>query len=676
MLNPGFRNIQGFFYDDPAIEKMSHAEEIRLYQEINNNDPIAVASMETLTAPLNGQLWDFSIDNQTESGKKCRDFLYRVFEKIDFGSFRYHYFLHLRFGSAWFEKIWESGAEGFEMAELFPLKPDTIWKTYPTRNGIEKIIQRAYEPVTGRFEEKALDGKNIFWTANNMEFGDPRGRSIWKPIRPYYLLKKNLLRSDARLRERAAGIVMGFLSAEMMQQYGADMASALQKIGNNIDNYALFVKDQMDVRLESPQQQQGNIDFLRYYDQCIFYNTQTQFMVAGIGSGVNGGRANTESHKGTYINKVNYLITRFDSDIRKLVNEMIDNSVYSGLKPEERPYFQTARISHMDIFAVAETVSKMGSALKIRPEDEIWFRAAFGMPEIDLSQIQAEQEKENEFQRVLDSAISSADPQKPELEMSLFPDGFIDEKKKSKMTNRCRDVMELQAMITGFQTISREAEKTIRAQYNQAIKDLAKRVAKNPESIRAGKKTSMINALLPLYRRAKKQGAAVMVKEIQKATGKTIELSKYLELETIQEAPDRDRLGLLISRAFESVETAIENDMLNVTADFLERRGGLENWLINRYADGNKRLLADIQSFIEGGLIDGRGEIIDSLGDEVSVWEYTSVLDDTVCSVCRPYDGQRKTLEQWKNAGIQQFSPVNPGCEGGAKCRCVLVPIA
>jgi len=669
MALPGYRNSNGFFYDDSNIDLMPYSEEIRLYQEIRNNDPVAVASLDVLKSPLVSLRWDVKPEQETDRAKLARDYIYYILEKIDFPDFIRHYFLKLDFGSCWFEKLWEFKNGRIELKRLYPLKPDTIFRTFMMLDGsCEKIEQQAWNPEKGGIERVWIDGKHIFFDTYNKEFDDPRGRSIYKPIRVYYRLKKNLLQSDARLRSRAAGLVLGGIQAGATEHQIQSFMRTLQGIGNNESNFALYPKDVAEIRLEAPHQNDNNIEMLNAYNSAIFYNTQTQFMMAGIGAGQNGGRANTDSHKGTYFSKVNELLSNFDYSVRLIIDEVLKYSEFADISDEEKPYFETAKISIIDAHTVADSVVKMGDRFKLRPQDEIWFRSAFGMPEIDLSQIQEEQEKESQFQRVLDEAINQADPErKPaELEMSmksLIPD-------IGKMSRRCYEIFELDTMKNGFSSIEKETATVLADVYRKAIEESAKNIAKNPENVRVGKRTEMRGRLKPLYQKAKAIGKKTMLNEIEKAVGKNIELQVVIE-----EATDK-RLGLLIDRVFTSVEFAIKNDLLNTTEEIIRDEGGLERWIINRYADGNKRLLADIEAFIDGGIIDGRGEIIDRLGDEVSIWEYTSVLDENVCKVCRPYDGQRRPLENWKSAGIQQYSPVNPGCEGGIKCRCVLVPIA
>ena len=648
MALPGYRNINGFFRDDTNVEKMAYTEEIRLYQEMRNNDPIVVTSLDVLKSPLLTQGWDFKTYQESEEGSRARDFLYLTFEELKFFYFRYHYFLKLDFGFSYFDKVWKYKHNNIMLNRLFPIRPDTVYQVFMNDEGVDYIRQRAFTPE-GMLKELDIEGKYLFHTAYNMEFDDPRGRSIFKPIRPYYLLKKNLLQNDARLRDRAAGIVTGYISANMAADEVAydKFATTLQNIGNNVSNFALAIKDEQEILLQTPQHQEKNFELLQWYNQQIFYNTQTQFMISGIGSGANGGRANTDSHKGTYINKVNSLLTEFDNDVRILVDEILDRSEFALLPQEFRPYFETAKISEIDKFLVADTVAKMGGLVKLRPEDETWFRASFGMPEIDVSQIEDEQEE-----------IEGG-----EVQLSIDPLG--------KMTRQCREIIELQKLEKGFATIEAETDSVIWEVYNKAIRELAEKLEKNPENIKLGKRTEMNGKMKAIYNNAKKIGKETMAKEIEKVTGTALELELL-----ITDASTKDRLGFMINRVWDNAEGAIRQDLLNTTAEVIEQAGGIKTWLENRYLDGNKKLMSDIAAFVEGGIIDGRGEIIDSLGDSVVAWEYSAVMDPKTCTKCSPFDGQRKSLQGWIEAGMQQYSPVNPSCLGGSRCRCVLVPIA
>lgn len=85
-----------------------------------------------------------------------------------------------------------------------------------------------------------------------------------------------------------------------------------------------------------------------------------------------------------------------------------------------------------------------------------------------------------------------------------------------------------------------------------------------------------------------------------------------------------------------------------------------------------ERLLADVARrgpTVALGM--GREDAVAASGGNVELL-YSAAMDGATCGPCRQFDGTRYPV---KEGGYKSLVP-NPACKGGARCRCILVPVA
>jgi len=68
-------------------------------------------------------------------------------------------------------------------------------------------------------------------------------------------------------------------------------------------------------------------------------------------------------------------------------------------------------------------------------------------------------------------------------------------------------------------------------------------------------------------------------------------------------------------------------------------------------------------------LAQGRDAEMAAKGPDIRTYVYSAILDVRTCSVCRAADGMRGPRESLPDVP-------NPNCDGGARCRCVILPVA
>ena len=653
-------------YTNEFFESYTLKEELFLYKEMKENDPIINTSVEVLKTPLISSRWDIEIEKNTDKHIKARELLYKVFDNINLNRLKTNFFTMIDYGFSMAEKTFIRTDEGYVLDNIEPLDI-TLLKDYSFDNDEFYLVLEGYDK--NRIKKTIKIGlDDLFFGSYNPEFNNVIGKPILKPLRVVYQLKKAVLQADARLRIRGAGIVVGGLSSELFvnNEIRNSFENMLANIGNNKNGYGVYVLDKSKIDFIAPIQNNNNLDLLRYLDHCIFYNTQTQFLFAGIDN-QNGGRANTREHRLVYVNKINGLLDYFEKQMNKLIQDMLSLTVYDDIK--EDIYFHVFRITEYESTEVADQIAKLGRLIQLRPQDEVWFRNAFGLPEVDLDQISNN--------KILQDTNTG------ELREKQVVNNKIElQYANNKMSKKAFEILELTRIRNNINIFENISERILTSKYIDILKSLGEKLQKrtniNLEDIKITDKdkNDLIRQLYEVYNRSYQEGKEIMIKEINKVLKE--KGSEKIEMEFVmQDVKTKDILGLIVERFLDANVSSIQYDLANKTIEAIQSEGYVDytEYLLDKYKDNNKSLMNDIKSMIANGVIDGRGEIIEKYADEVRYYEYSAVLDENVCKKCHPFDGQQKTLEEWQQLGINLFSPVNPNCEGGNKCRCVLIPI-
>lgn len=128
--------------------------------------------------------------------------------------------------------------------------------------------------------------------------------------------------------------------------------------------------------------------------------------------------------------------------------------------------------------------------------------------------------------------------------------------------------------------------------------------------------------------------------------------------QTAQDVANKMELGLC-AEAFRMARKNIS------VGDAIAALGSVAVGIIDRLAQSASNVLQSLFNI-------GRGaEVQDQMqaGVPVDGAEYSALLDDNVCEVCSPLDGQTYTPE---DPEFEEYANGNPDCEGGENCRCML----
>lgn len=596
--------------------------------------------------------------------KEAEDYMYWVFNNLEkgFEYFKRHKLLALDFGLSMHEMVIKRGDKFNGKLTNRP-----IWFSPIQNETINKFFYDDQTRFTGIEHEKRTPEKHssfidiekeyLEYYTYNEEYNDIKGRALLRPVRLLWESEVNILKARVTSIQRGAGIPIIYTHGEPSS---ADEAK-IEKIGRTIcqlrNGYASANKEKIEIDLLEPKGQQDAMQMLEWIDRQIFFNTLSQFMTAGIGG--NGSRAATSEHKSSYELVANYILQSLEDNFQQLTDRIMKMSYLAKIPQVEYPQFHSNAINQIDLSKVAQNIKTLfdSSAVTKQKEDEVYFREIFGMPELNIT-------------------TEIASPQKA-------PTSIFSNKKKLKKNVRTITteklefedrVFSLESANDHYETIETQINNLLDKKYHSLFEDIISQLEKNRLKniiIKNSLIEESIDELMQLYKIGYSKGERDIKIEVKKIGGK--EDTNKLTLDEKSFEKKRSIISKLIKKLFMNTKISVENKMSVVTNKFVQLKGGLSNYMLE-FEAGFKNDKNNIKKNIEASYIDGRGETLMDMKDEIKTFFYSARMDTNLCDNCAPFDGQIMTYNEIGESGLSFLSPVNSFCLGGSNCRCVILP--
>jgi hypothetical protein len=635
------------------------------YTKMRDGHALISTTIDILKYPI--LMSEYRIESKN---KEVEDYLYWVYDGLEkgFDYLRRHKMLALDFGVQMHEEIIKRGDKFNGKLTNRP-----IWYN-PIQN--ETIDRFHYDEQTrfiGIKHEKRIpernsefidiDIENLEYFTWNEEFNDVRGRSILRTVRLDWECELDILIAATNTIKRGSGIPIIYTKGEPSTTDETNIATVGRTICNMRNGYAAMNEERMRLDLVEPKGQQNILPLLEWLDRQIFFNTMSQFMTAGIGG--NGSRAATSEHKSSYELAANFILQELETNFQKLTNRIMKMSYLAKVPYSEYPEFHFNAINQIDLTKVAGNIKTLidSSAITKQREDEEYIREVFGMPKLEITtEIANPQEKPTSIFGEKDATNVKL------LEVKHSHRNLTPE--KQEFEDR---VFSLESANEHFMTITEQMDRLLTRQYNELIDDMVLQLKKDRYkaiSIRSSIIEQTIDEIMELYKKGYARGERDVKAEIRKIGG-SIETSK-LALSPKQLEKKRGIISRLIKTLFFNTKNSIENKMQVVTDAFLDKKGGLSIYL-ESYKDGSKTAKNNIKKNVEAGYIDGRGETLLDLKDNIETFFYSARLDKSLCDNCAPFDGSIMTYDEAMSEGLSFLHPVNSDCLGNDNCRCLLI---
>lgn len=646
------------------------------YTHMRDGHALISTTVDILKYPI--LMSEYRIESKN---KEVEDYCYWVLNNLEkgFDYFRRHKLLALDFGLSlheviikrgdkyngkltnrpvWFNPIQNETVNRFYYDEQTRFKGIEHEKRIPEKNSeFIDIYNSNNNKIDGKFEWR------LEYFSFNEEYNDIRGRAVLRPVRYYWENELKILNATVTGIQRGAGIPIIYTHGEPST---ADQTT-IEKIGRTIsqmrNGYASANKERVEIQLVEPKGQQNILPLLQWHDSRIFFNTMSQFMTSGIGG--NGSRAATSEHKSSYELAANYILQIFEVNIQSVIDRIVGMSHFAKIPANEYPKFHFNAINQVDLNKVAQNLKILldSGALTKQREDEIKWRDMFGQPELKVT-------------------TKIADPN--EKPFSMFGDrkeNLNENKKLNKKERKLsedllkfeKDVFSLESAKEHYQSVEKQIDSLINKKYSELIDDIILQLEKNrfkTISIRSAIIEETIDEVMEIYRKGYNIGERDVKTEFKKIGG-DLGNSK-LQISEKQLGKKREIIARLIKTLFFNTKNNIENEMQAVTDGFIKNKGGISIYL-DTWKGGSKQAKNNIKKNVENGYIDGRGETLLDLSDDIETYLYTAVMDVFLCEECAPFDGLILTKEEINSSGISFSSPVNPDCLGRQNCRCTLI---
>ena len=594
------------------------------YVKMIDGCPIISTTLKMLKYPLLNAGFRFECENKTDKSKEAEDYLYWCFDNLDKG---YEYFLKhqlkgLDNGLSMFEIVEKRGVkfsrnyQGINSSKITnsiikisPIKNDTIIRFYYNDIGDFTGIEHERRRPDGANDLIDIDLEDLHYFTFDEEYGDVRGRAILRPVRLYFDAVNKIILAKTNAICKGAGIVGIYTKGTPSTSEKAALEKVARTISSAHNGYFTIDEERARVQIEELKGQQNVDTFVEFLNRMKFYNTMSQFITAGIGQ--NGSRSATSEHKSTYEIALNTIAKDVERNTQKIADRMIDISYLSNsLSLEEKPKFKFNNITQGDFLKEAEVYKLLyESGLQLGAEDWNIIREKLNLPtkqiEINPSEVLG---KEKDAEMAVAKKTHEVELKIKQRQVSL------------EIQNFENNIIELENANDVFSSTQKRTEEVIDKYYNLFFEDIYNQLSKNRKkdiNIRHSIMLELESELSKIYIDGFANGQDDIRKEFAKLNKNKIELA----LPADEQRDVKSSIGKLVRKLFFNTKTIIENKMDSVSDEFLEKKGGLRNYLLEfevGFKTDKRAIITDVQS----GYGDGRGRELVDLSGKVQQFLY------------------------------------------------------
>ncbi len=556
--------------------------------------------------------------------------------------------LHLDYGSMPFETVWELREGKVHLRKLAPRMPKTITNWLIDNHGGLSGIEQNASAGTG-YEVVTIPVEKLLLFVNDQEGSNFRGTSVLRAAYKHWYLKDGLERVDAMAKERRGmGVDVGTLKGPNIDiDRQRKLERALMGLHAHEKQFFTEVEDEYTYRVEGIGGSGGIADALesiKYHAALIARSVLAEFL--NMGSANTGSLARHISETELYLMALEAVA---DNVADTMSSHLLRRWVDYNWTVREYPRMKFSRLDTRNTESLAKAVHDLVQVGAMTPdlETENELRVALQLPE-------REEEEEPE---------SDALPLAARRRMSRKPKNY-------------ERHVDFAAIDKGLDDAEAEVVKAVQAVQKRQIAKLLT-VAENV--FRRGQTSDIEDVSIPF-----KADIAADVKSVlvdlyrtgRREAGKEF-LSQGMSINMIGIEDAGDQTSIL---AFLSVRARA---LANLMADRLKssfvwtmlehlRRDTLDiPELRSRLTGLSDREIRKTAAFsVTEALNLGRQSVADQHQKDIRTSIFSSVLDKGTCAPCSAADGREFT---YGSTAMEEHRPPYKECEGGGRCRCVLV---
>ena len=626
----------GVLYQEDHNPELNAETRYDTYDKMRRSDATIAAALRAIKLPLLRTMWTVDPYSNNSIHREHADFvasdLFNMTTTWD--SYLRHVLLALDYGSFPFEKVWEIRDDNkVHLRKLGPRHPSSIieWRV-DASGGFNGFVQQINNDEKGSGDvyippEKAL----VF--VHDQECSDYRGNSLLRPAYKHWYFKKNLETIDAISKERRGTGIDRFALKESASEDDKDYAeSVLMTLRSHERSFLTYPEDRMEYGIEGVGTGSvlSALESVEHHDLRILRSMLTEFIAMGAGS--TGSFAMHRDKTSLTLMALGGIGSSIAATHNLyLIPQMIAYN-FPNVNIKELPRLRHARLDVRDFGALATAIGVLTQNNVLKPDDAIEdeLREILELPKRGQSQTQSK-----DFQR------EAVDAQTLEKELDKARDAILHEAEVIQKKQTAALVAHGNSL---YKSNNPEGLENVKIPFKRQLSDAVAKIL--VQTYRVGKDEAS--------KELKRQGLRTVKAQIGQDSD--VEIRKFL---STRARALSNLLGDRVASAF-VWEMLTQFRMPAFEAEALETR-------LSTLSGQQARKVSN--NVVSEALNLGRERTFRLNKDNVRNLNYSSVLDSESCGPCREADGSDYQLGDVP----PDINPPNSQCEGGDRCRCIMV---
>jgi phage gp29-like protein len=658
------------------------------YEQMRRSDAAVAAMLWASKLPIRGGEWAIQPpEDATPIEQEAAEFIKEeLIESIGLDSMLQNALLQFDFGVALHEDVWKIDGNHVRLDKLAPRLPLTFyrWICDPGTDNLRVIEQLGYR--AGQYVRTQLPIEKCALFTFRQEGANFTGRSLLREVYQHWYIKSGLYKVDAIACERngmgVPVVTMGTNPTREDRESALAWVQALvthQKTGLVLPNGWTFALEGVKGTLRDPK------DSIAHPNSMITIAGLAQFMMMGQSSKGTGNRSLGETMSDFFFMGLQATADQIGDVVSDTTVKRLVDFNFPGV--ERYPRLVPQQIMALKFDAITEALAALGSANLVTedPDLEDWLRKKMGAPEKPegwrATAPPPQQEDKNSPPRRRDAEEGNEDPEEqvaasdtaaPEVKTkraagSVGPEKFRTAEKSLALSEI------VGALDQGRDDVAaalRAARPRIQA---EVIHKLVDAQVRNMHRVSIAPDEKLIAAITDVLEGLRAFGQAQVGKERERQlAGRGTATAATVRAELADRSSDP--IGLYADGVAGEFVNGLQARATNLAIDAQRRGAGSKGDLITKIGQD---LDEQSDKWIDGvaskganeAFAEGRSDGFEQYRDEIDSYYQSALLDLNTCENCAAADGAEAANEE------DLPGAPNPDCDGGDKCRCVVVAV-
>jgi len=652
----GTMHIMGRLVNEEYNPDLEGQKAVAVYEKMRKSDARVKSSLLVCELPFRAAQWRIKAASEDKADIDIAEFVEKnLFEGMSttWDNTLHHILLMLPFGWMAFEKVWDIVDGQIVYRKLAPRLQKTLYKWEFDNNGsLTGMTQLVWK--NNSYDFVTIPAKKLLIFTNEKEGSNFEGTSVLRNAYKHWYIKDVLYRIDSIAAElNAIGIPTGTHPSNIETAAKTAFESSLRNMSAHEQQYMRLPEGYtLDIKGVSGTVR-DIMPSIDHHNKAIAESVLADFI--DLGSGDKGSFALSRDKSSFFLMALGAMGKNIcDTTNQYAIKPLVDYNFNVKLYPR----LEVLGLETRETMAYAKAVTDLMGAGGITSdlETENALREMLHLPPKPEADVAPEPNQQSEKKIFKGADIKKKRDLTPAEQFVNFTE--IDQHLNSaeeQFVAACKDVM------------SQQIDNLVET----ASKIIEKHQLDKVDGIQVRYSTQMADKIFAVLKDQMQYGKEQVKQELQKQSpnAKFIEPPPVMGLSIILEllkARSKAAAALLANKLKQFTTFEILNQIKAGTLDI----AGLKQGLLDL---SDRELLATAKFSVSEAFNYGRSTQAADNADDIATCQYSSILDDSTCTNCEKMDGQEWDYE---DPQTDQYAGGNPNCEGGGRCRCMLVYIA